>query len=317
MKFGSSLFSLLTAASLLLVPFTATAQTLADVAEGNGLSTLLAAATATGQISTLATETVELTLFGPTDAAFDALPAGTVNWLLRNENLGILSQIVGFHVLPGVVRSTDLSDGLEEMGKVFSAAPNQGVGFTVNGAGITASDVPASNGVLHIIDQVLIPPELEAFPSNLIQVASADANFATLVRAIGVAGLAAFLTDGTFTVFAPTEAAWADLPLGTLAYLMRLPNVLGQVLQYHVIDGLVPSSMLTDGREVATLLGGNNPDLLLRVSVDTPNNVTLINGVAAIQATDVETLNGFIDVIDQVLIPPGLTIIKYGQFNGH
>jgi transforming growth factor-beta-induced protein len=92
------------------------------------------------------------------------------------------------------------------MGKVFSAEPNKrGVRFTVNGAVITESDVSASNGVLHIIDQVLIPPELEAFLSNLVQAASApDPDFVTLVRAIDAVDLAPFLTDGTFTVFAPT-----------------------------------------------------------------------------------------------------------------
>jgi transforming growth factor-beta-induced protein len=316
MKLLSPLLSLWTASTFLVT--TTTAQTLSEVAEANGLTTLLAAATATGQIAALE-GTDDLTLFGPTNAAFDALPTGAVPWLLQTRNLGILSQIVGYHVLPGVVRSMDLSDGLEVTGKTFNLA-NDSTGYTVNGANIGSVDLAASNGILHIIDQVLFPPGiLEGLPSNVVATAAANPDFQTLVQAIGVADLATALTEGTFTVFAPTEAAFADLPLGVKTFLLRFPSILSQVLQYHVISAVIPSASLLDGSEILTLLGNER----LQFSVDTANNVTLINGVSAIEATDIETLNGLIHAIDQVLIPPGLVIapsvadvaIETGQFN--
>jgi uncharacterized surface protein with fasciclin (FAS1) repeats len=130
-----------------------------DTAVGAGaFTTLVAAVTAAGLVDTLKGEG-PFTVFAPTDAAFAALPAGTVEDLLKPENKDKLIAILTYHVVPGKVMSTDLSEGLK-------AASVQGGELTitleggakVNGAVISTADVAASNGVIHIIDSVLLPP---------------------------------------------------------------------------------------------------------------------------------------------------------------
>ena len=126
--------------------------------EAGTFTTLVAAVTAAGLVDTLKGEG-PFTVFAPTDEAFAALPAGTVDTLLLPENLDQLTAILTYHVVPGKVMSTDLSEGL-------TAATVNGADVTitldggakVNGATITAADIEASNGVIHVIDTVIMPP---------------------------------------------------------------------------------------------------------------------------------------------------------------
>lgn len=127
------------------------------VAAGD-FTTLVAAVQAAGLVDTLKGEG-PFTVFAPTDAAFAALPEGTVETLLKPENKDQLVSILTYHVVPGAVKSSDLTEGM-------TAATVQGgeVTFTldggakVNGANVTAADVAASNGVIHVIDAVIMPP---------------------------------------------------------------------------------------------------------------------------------------------------------------
>jgi uncharacterized surface protein with fasciclin (FAS1) repeats len=127
------------------------------VAAGD-FTTLVAAVQAAGLVDTLKGEG-PFTVFAPTDAAFAALPEGTVDTLLMPENRGQLVSILTYHVVPGAVMSSDLTEGM-------TAATVQGgdVTFTldggakVNDANITAADIAASNGVIHVIDTVIMPP---------------------------------------------------------------------------------------------------------------------------------------------------------------
>ncbi len=127
------------------------------VAAGD-FTTLVAAVQAAGLVDTLKGEG-PFTVFAPTDAAFAALPEGTVEGLLKPENKDQLVSILTYHVVPGAVMSSDLKEGM-------TAATVQGsdVSFTldggakVNGANITAADIAASNGVIHVIDAVILPP---------------------------------------------------------------------------------------------------------------------------------------------------------------
>ncbi|MFN7224806.1 MAG: fasciclin domain-containing protein [Paracoccaceae bacterium] len=130
-----------------------------DTAVGAGsFTTLVAAVTAAGLVDTLKGEG-PFTVFAPTDAAFAALPAGTVEDLLKPENKDKLTAILTYHVVPGKVMSTDLSEGLK-------AATVQGSEITitldggakVNGAVISTADIEATNGVIHVIDSVIMPP---------------------------------------------------------------------------------------------------------------------------------------------------------------
>ncbi|MBC2835948.1 fasciclin domain-containing protein [Paragemmobacter straminiformis] len=131
-----------------------------DTAIGAGnFTTLVAAVEAAGLVETLK-GAGPFTVFAPTDAAFAALPAGTVEDLLKPENKDKLVAILTYHVVPGKVMSTDLTEGM-------TAATVQGANVTitleggakVNGAPISTADIEATNGVIHVIDQVILPPE--------------------------------------------------------------------------------------------------------------------------------------------------------------
>ena len=134
--------------------------TVVDVATGNSdFSTLVAAASAAGLVETLQSDG-PFTVFAPTNAAFDALPAGTVESLLQPENRDALQQVLLYHVVPGRVLAGDLSDGLDAP-TAQGATVNFDLdsGATVNGANIVKTDILAGNGVVHVIDAVLLPPE--------------------------------------------------------------------------------------------------------------------------------------------------------------
>jgi uncharacterized surface protein with fasciclin (FAS1) repeats len=155
-------FLALTAASALAMPAYSDAHSkdIVDTAVAAGSFTTLAAALeAAGLVETLKGEG-PFTVFAPTDAAFAALPAGTVEDLLKPENKDKLVSILTYHVVPGKVMSTDLTEGM-------AAATVQGAEVTItleggpkiNGAVISSPDVEASNGVIHVIDSVILPPE--------------------------------------------------------------------------------------------------------------------------------------------------------------
>ena len=144
----------LTAAAALSAP--AFADTIVDVAVGAGdFTTLVAAVEAAGLVETLSGEG-PFTVFAPTDAAFAALPEGTVEALL--EDIDTLTAILTYHVVPGAVMSTDLSDGMMAA-TVNGLEVTIGVGetVTVDGATVIAADIEASNGVIHVIDAVILP----------------------------------------------------------------------------------------------------------------------------------------------------------------
>jgi uncharacterized surface protein with fasciclin (FAS1) repeats len=152
-------FLALTAASFMSVPAFAQEADIVDTAVAAGsFSTLVAAVQAAGLVETLKGPG-PFTVFTPTDAAFAALPAGTVEDLLKPENKDKLVAVLTYHVVPGKVMSTDLSEGLKattvQGGEVTITLDG---GPKVNGAAISTPDVAASNGVIHVIDAVILPP---------------------------------------------------------------------------------------------------------------------------------------------------------------
>lgn len=150
----------LTATAALALPTFAgdMSKDIVDTAMGAGdFTTLIAAAKAAGLVDTLKGDG-PLTVFAPTDKAFAALPEGTVEMLLKPENKDKLTAILTYHVVPGKVMSTDLSDGMMAttvQGGDLSV--DLGDGVKINGATVTAADIPASNGVIHVIDTVILP----------------------------------------------------------------------------------------------------------------------------------------------------------------
>lgn len=139
--------------------------TIVDVAVGAGsFTTLVAAVQAAGLVDTLSGEG-PFTVFAPTDEAFAALPDGLVEALLEEENLDILVQILTYHVVAGAVFSSDVTTGdVASVEGSTIAVEVTDAGVTVNGANVTAVDIEASNGVIHVIDQVILPEGLDVTP---------------------------------------------------------------------------------------------------------------------------------------------------------
>jgi transforming growth factor-beta-induced protein len=195
-----------------------------------------------------------------------------------------LAEILKYHVVSGELESSDLKAGPVKTLSGLSAFVNLDGGAKINDAKVTTADVQASNGVIHVIDKVLLPP-------NLVEAATLAGDFSTLIGAVSAAGLAETLAkpDANLTVFAPNNAAFAKLsavPSG---------DALKNALLYHVVSGKVLSTDLKAG-PVPTLLSGKN------VTVDLSSGARIND--AKVIAADVVTTNGVIHVLDTVLIPP-------------
>ena len=135
--------------------------TIVDVAAGAGnFSTLVAAVTAADLVETLS-GTGPFTVFAPTDEAFAALPAGVLDALLLPENKAVLAQILTYHVVSGTVMAADVTDGDVATVEGSNIKLSTASGVTVNGANVVAADVLASNGVIHAIDAVILPPGVD------------------------------------------------------------------------------------------------------------------------------------------------------------
>ena len=279
------------------------------VAAGS-FTTLVAAVEAAGLVETLKGEG-PFTVFAPTDDAFAALPEGTVETLLEDPT-GTLSDILLYHVVPGKVMAADVvgMDGamVETAGGSSFTITVDGDTVMVDGATVVTTDIETSNGVIHVIDSVIIPAADEAMEesgeamadmADIVDTAVAAGSFTTLVAAVEAAGLVDTLKgEGPFTVFAPTDDAFAALPEGTVATLLEDPTgALTDILLYHVVSGKVMAGDVVgmDGAMVETV-GGNS----FTISVD--GDTVMIDG-ATVVTTDIETSNGVIHVIDSVIVP--------------
>jgi uncharacterized surface protein with fasciclin (FAS1) repeats len=218
---------------------------------------LLAAIEAAGLTDVLANGG-PFTLFAPTNHAFARLPEGVLDALLADPDA--LAGILKYHVVEGIVASTDLANG-EELTTLTGEKIRVNVtrwGIKLNGVDVEYADKRALNGIVHVIDEVLIPPK------NIAETAAANEWLSTLVAAVEAAGLTdALANGGPFTLFAPTNQAFARVPKGTLEALLADPAALAEVLKYHVVPGAITSYDLEDGVEVATLQGEK-----LRISLE-------------------------------------------------
>ena len=289
--------------------------TLAQEASTRGFSALVAAAGKAGLVDALSSASSELTVFAPTDAAFGTLATRlgfTDATAMVNALDGqTLARILQYHVLPARKLSTDLAAGGATQATLytFKGAPatlamstTSGVKITdavLDQASVTTADVPASNGVIHVIDKVLVPPGV----LTIVQMAQANPTFSTLVQAVVTANLAGALNGaGPLTVFAPTNAAFAsalaELSL-TPAQLLASPD-LTSILTYHAVDGAVRAADVVALPKPATV------NTLQGSAFTVDSALKLIDGrgrQAGLVATDVEASNGVIHVIDNVLLP--------------
>ncbi len=271
-----------------------------DTAVADGRFTTLAAALgAADLIDTLKGEG-PFTVFAPTDDAFAALPAGTVESLLLPENKQALTDILLYHVVSGKVMAADvtmLESATTVLGKDVKITVEDGKVF-VNESEVIITDIETSNGVIHVIDAVLLPPTEES--NTIVDVAVADGRFTTLVAAVEAAGLVETLSgEGPFTVFAPTDDAFAALPAGTVENLLLPENkqALTDILLYHVVSGKVMAADVVNLTSATTVLG---KDLTITVK----DGKVFLNDTVEVIITDVEASNGVIHVIDAVLLPP-------------
>merc|ERR1711876_15825 len=229
------------------------------------LSTLVAAVVAGDLVETLSSPG-PFTVFAPTNEAFGALPAGTLDDLLKPENKATLVDILTYHVLPAQVLSKDLQ--FFQSVKTVEGKPVHVIkyhGDVVVGPSVkdlkkvTAADNLASNGVAHIIDGVLLPPSgLSDAKPNIVELAQSVDDLSTLVAAVVAGDLVETLSSpGPFTVFAPTNDAFGALPAGTLDTLLKPENKaqLVDILTYHVLPAQVPSTDLKPKQEVTTVEG--------------------------------------------------------------
>ena len=273
------------------------------VADGR-FTTLVAAVGAAELVDTLKGEG-PFTVFAPTDDAFAALPAGTIDELLKPENKQKLTDILLYHVVAGKVMAaevTALASAATALGKDVAIKTDMGSVY-INDSKVIITDIETSNGVIHVIDTVLLPPAEDAMmeeKNTIVDIAVADGRFTTLVAAVQAAGLAETLSgEGPFTVFAPTDDAFAALPAGTVESLLLPENkqALTDILLYHVASGKVMAADVVTLTSVPTLLGKD-------VTVTVKDGKVFLNDTAEVIITDIEASNGVIHVIDAVLIPP-------------
>ena len=259
--------------------------------DAGSFTTLITAVQAAGLAETLSGEG-QFTVFAPTDDAFAALPDGTVAVLLEDPE-GDLKDVLLYHVVSGKLMAADVTsqpDAITLNGKRIQFDTTDGV--MVEDANIITTDIVCSNGVIHVIDAVMLPK------GNIVETAVADGRFTTLVAAVQAADLAGTLSDETkdFTVFAPTDDAFAALPDGTVETLLEEPTgQLTDILLYHVADGRYMAADVVTMDSIDTLQGSP-------LSVDTSDGV-MVDGANVI-ITDVKCSNGVIHVIDAVMIPP-------------
>ena len=310
--------------------------TIVDIAVSNpDFSTLVTAVTEAGLVDVLADPAAQWTVFAPTNDAFAALPEGVLEMVLADKEL--LTRILTYHVVEGVVTSDMVSTMMApsmEMGAVggdllggeLDVKTYADGSITVNNSNVIAADIIASNGVIHVIDAVLLPADVaavvaeayaaqaaagnagDAMAANgtIVDVAAGNENFSTLVTAVGEAGLVDVLADpaAEWTVFAPTNDAFAALPEGVLEMVLADKELLTRILTYHVMQGVVTSDMVSTMMAPSMEMGAVGGDLMgsqLDVKFFADGKITV--NEANIVMADVLASNGVIHAIDAVLLP--------------
>jgi uncharacterized surface protein with fasciclin (FAS1) repeats len=287
-------------------PVMAQDKDIVDTAVAAGkFNTLATALTEAGLVDTLKGEG-PFTVFAPTDEAFAKLPPGTVEGLLADK--AALTKVLTYHVVAGSVDSKAVA-GLQNAetvsGDSVKIAVKNGSVF-INDSKVVTADIKAGNGIIHVIDTVLLPPSAPATGTkDIVDTAVAAGNFKTLATALTAAGLIDTLKgEGPFTVFAPTDEAFAKLPPGTVEGLLADKAKLTAVLTYHVVPGKVMAANAAKLTSARTVQGSE-------IKIAANGGTVKIND-ATVTAADIEASNGVIHVIDTVILPPDGAAKKSG-----
>lgn len=282
-------------------------ETITDLAVATeDLSTLVSALQAAGLDSILADDSETFTVFAPTNAAFEALGEEALAGLLDDPDA--LSRVLLNHVIIGQSVDSETAISLSGTTQTNASSEDLGIAFnegslTINNATVTQADVVASNGVVHVIDQVLIPPAetdvTEEELPNIVETAINAGSFNTLVQALQATELDAVLADESrsFTVFAPTDEAFAALGSVRLENLLMYPDLLSPILLRHVLPDIAVSAAQ------AFSLVGQSVDTAAedrQIAISLQDGQLFVDG-SQVVTTDIQTSNGVIHVIDAVI----------------
>jgi transforming growth factor-beta-induced protein len=260
-----------------------------------------------------------LTVFAPTDRAFANLKnSDPALYAKVAANKKLLRAVLTYHVVGKRIPASAAVAAARKRGNV-NTVQGESIGLrlksgkiVLNGtARVVVPDVKASNGVIHAIDTVLVPPSLSQPPAatqSIVQIASANPDFSTLVSLVQKAGLVeAISARGPFTVFAPTNEAFAKLASAapaTYAAVLADPALLAKVLTYHVVAGDIKSAQAI---AVAQQNGTVKPLEGEPISLSVQDGKLTLNGSATVVTADILATNGVIHVIDTVIVPPSLS----------
>ena len=280
--------------------------TVVDLAVQNGnFETLVSAVVGAGLAETLSDASGTFTVFAPTDEAFGAL---------KGEVPSDLTPILLYHVLGSPVYSDEISSGI--ISSLNATDPEivvevSDMGVMLNGsANVVATDIVGTNGVIHVIDQVILPINNQ----SILDAAMGLDDFSSLVAALAKANLAStFMMEGAYTVFAPTNDAFAAfLTSINVAFEDLTAEDLAPILKYHVVASKVMSGSLETGyvNTIYAAMEGNPVSLYVKV-----DGGVMLNGSVSVTAADVETSNGVIHVIDGVLTPTSVVDIAINNSN--
>ena len=269
-------------------------KSIAAIASADPQFSILVQALTKADLATTLSQSGTYTVFAPTNDAFNALFSKLGVSGIDQLSAEALRPILLYHVLGSKAISSGLTSGYVSTLSPAFAGRFVSLKIDVSGsvmlnssASVSKADILASNGVIHVINQVLLPP-------TVADLAVANSNFSTLVSALSGAGLVPALSDpaGTFTVFAPTNEAFAQLT--------SVPNDLKPILLYHVLGSTLYANEVTTGYAKTLSTYQTHP---MDMYINTASGVK-INNSASVVLADVVGTNGVIHVIDKVLLPP-------------
>jgi transforming growth factor-beta-induced protein len=244
------------------------------------------------------------TLFAPDDNAFDAVGRNILDYLLNHDHQKILDSVLTYHVHAGAVHAKDLTNGEKvstlDGAQVLTVAINGAV-VKINAAQVIRADLDCSNGVVHVLNGVLVPSNFALPPKDILTIAVATPELTTLVAAVTAANITAALAmpNGPYTVFAPTNSAFAKIPKATLDYLLAHPDELRPILFYHLTDRRIYADEIRNYQRERTLDGREIVFIVNSTGV-------FINDEAKVIAVNIDATNGVVHEIDTVLIPAAI-----------
>lgn len=284
-----------------------TTDTIVDLATSNANLTVLTQALTKfpDLVTTLSNESGDFTVFAPTDEAFANLLAAVGQTSLDDIPESVIRRILEYHVVAGTLMSTDLSDGANAstvLGENVTVDID-GAAVAINSSNVTTADVGAANGVVHIVDAVLIPGLEASIVNTVVEPAYFNVNFTTLTAAVVQADLLSTLInrEAQFTVFAPNNAAFEAAGITSLEGISD--EELANILLYHTLDSEVLAANLPATGSTIEALGG---DFYLSIN----ENGVFINGSTQVIATDVDADNGVVHVIDRTLVAPTSNVVE-------